>query len=755
MTRGWNHSGGRPEPNRPHPHSKTTRRDSEQDVAEKTPPAGVHPETTPTQDDETPAYTSDRSNPTTRDWGPGWANGHFEPGQILFGKYQIVRKLGQGGMGAVWLVRHTQLEIERAIKLIVAGIAFDPQMRARFRREAQAMAKFTHPNAVTVHDADARPNSPVAFIEMEYVEGESLKALLEPGVPMPLDWTGRILDQLCDVLQVAHDHGIVHRDLKPANLMLVSDRPPGQELLKVLDFGIAKILESEGSQTDEPLTQVGFLMGTPQYMSPEQVEGDPTAIDARSDIYTVGLILYELLTGFRPFEGHPHRLCADHLHTPPPRFAQRNPRVQLPPEVEALVLRCLEKDPNKRPQRVREVAEEFDRLTRPKEPPPVPETPPRTPVWTWLVPVVALVCGFAGLALSPWFRPAPPGKPPTVLKIVPSSLTIRAGDRSGKTVVVVVPESGTITPPEPPPGVTIQIDPESSTAGVKQFHITAELIAKPGSLSLPFRATTRGKTLTTKVSLQIEAPEVFLPEPRANFVPVGDGTASLVSFEGRNYPRRIARRVDDIQVDFLLIDGTRGAADAHPFYIMENKVWNALFEKWTGNSANRSLPRGQERFPATNISAQDAYEFAKWLGGPSANLPSRFEWDRAAGFYNNDGTPKQGPILRDWDENDPTQIAIRLKNPLPVGTATRDQSPFGCRDIAGNGMEWTRDWADNRTHLPVIPEHEGDRLLSLRGRSHDDLKPLLYFHELDEVGCMPPESHPAIGFRVVIELEKP
>src|SRR5204863_8142456 len=158
-----------------------------------------------------------------------------------------------------------------------------------------------------------------------------------------------------DVLHVAHDHGIVHRDLKPSNLMLVDGRPEGRELLKVLDFGIAKILGVEDPAGDAH-TLTGAFMGTPPYTAPEQADGHA---DPRSDIYSVGVILYEFLTGFRPFTGMTARLISDTIHRPPPPFSEVNPDLDVPPAVERLVLRCLAKDPKDRPQSARQLAEEF------------------------------------------------------------------------------------------------------------------------------------------------------------------------------------------------------------------------------------------------------------------------------------------------------------------------------------------------------------------------------------------------------------
>ncbi len=278
-----------------------------------------------------------------------------EPGRVLFDRYLVEKRIGQGGMGSVWLVKHLELDTHRALKLIVSYIASDPQARARFKREARVMARLSHPNAVMVHDARLAKGS--AFIEMEYVPGQSLNQVLTPGQPMPLDWTARILEQLCDVLQVAHDQGIVHRDLKPSNLMLVAGRPPGKELLKVLDFGIAKILNPDDLGPEDPCTRTGALLFTPQYGSPEQATGGK--VDTRSDLYSVGVILYELLTGHRPFSGP--EITYQHILTPPPRFAERNPNVVVPPEVEQLVLRLLAKKPDERPQSPRELLAEFQR----------------------------------------------------------------------------------------------------------------------------------------------------------------------------------------------------------------------------------------------------------------------------------------------------------------------------------------------------------------------------------------------------------
>ncbi len=333
------------------------------------PPAGDHDPgptvpLTPHPHQPPPPQTPIRTPPpgSHGSWGTIGPDGRLEPGQIVFGRYVVNGEIGRGGMGRVWLVRHLTLDADRALKTIVANIAFNSDARGRFAREARAMARFNHPNAVTVHDALLTDD--VAFIEMEYVRGKSLDKVLKRGQPMPLDWIDRILHQLCDVLQLAHDSGIVHRDLKPSNLMLVDGRAEGREFLKVLDFGIAKILGT-GEVAGDAHTLTNAVMGTPPYMSPEQAEGrSPQPLpdgraDGRTDLYAVGVILYEMLTGELPFRGSTAQKIAHTLFAPPPPLHEANPEAGVPLAIEQVVLRCLSKKPEARPQTAHDLYEAF------------------------------------------------------------------------------------------------------------------------------------------------------------------------------------------------------------------------------------------------------------------------------------------------------------------------------------------------------------------------------------------------------------
>jgi len=294
----------------------------------------------------------------------------IEKGHVIFDKYLLEEKIGEGGMGQVWRVQNVPLDREVALKLIRPEYAQNKNGWLRFEREARLMAKIEHPNVVAVY-ALGRAQS-LGYIEMEFVPGRSLEKYLKERErePVSLEWTAQFLDQLCSVLHKAHEHNdmksgkvkpIIHRDLKPSNLILVEGLPDGQNL-KVLDFGIAKMVKDEGSPE---LTGQGDFVGTPYYMSPEQILGGvgkdgQGEIDSRSDIYSVGVLLYQLLTGSLPFIGRSNmELLVAHLHSTPTPMSDANPRVKIPRQVERLVMGCLEKDPDKRPQSARELAVQF------------------------------------------------------------------------------------------------------------------------------------------------------------------------------------------------------------------------------------------------------------------------------------------------------------------------------------------------------------------------------------------------------------
>jgi serine/threonine-protein kinase len=278
-------------------------------------------------------------------------------GRVFLGRYETVRQIGEGGMGRVYLARQTDLGRQVVVKVMHDHVAADPTFRERFARETLLMARFQHPYAVTLYDASLNdPQGPC--IVMEYIRGITLDEVLRKNGRLSPGRVGRLLGQMCEVLQAAHSEGIIHRDLKPSNLMIVDADSP-YEMLKVMDFGLAKLISTGSSNHGVAVSNAEFAVGTPGYMCPEQARGED--MDNRGDLYSVGVILYELLTGRLPFAGKSTMdVLLAHATEEAPRFAHVAQGVDVPREIEAVVQRCLAKDPNDRPTTARDLAEQYE-----------------------------------------------------------------------------------------------------------------------------------------------------------------------------------------------------------------------------------------------------------------------------------------------------------------------------------------------------------------------------------------------------------
>lgn len=263
-------------------------------------------------------------------------------GQTLAGKYRIDERLSEGGMGTVYKGTHVLMDKTVAVKVLRPSLAADEKIVARFSREARAASKISHPHALSVTDFGEDQNGTV-FLVMEYLDGRTLKDIIRSEGPMPLDRVVEIVKQVGGALDAAHAQGVVHRDLKSDNIMLLSTM--NADYAQVLDFGIAKIKEREG-EYNPGLTAPDLVIGTPQYMSPEQCSQAPD-IDAHSDIYSLGIIIYEMLVGHVPFTGEsPTAIMLKHLQQPAPSVLTE--RSDLPPAVGKVVARALEKLPQDR-----------------------------------------------------------------------------------------------------------------------------------------------------------------------------------------------------------------------------------------------------------------------------------------------------------------------------------------------------------------------------------------------------------------------
>jgi serine/threonine protein kinase len=263
-------------------------------------------------------------------------------GRKLSNVYVVESRIGEGGMGAVYLAKHVHLQKSFAIKVLSDAIAEKKHAVERLKQEAMAAANIDHENIVQVVNFDRTDDGSV-FIVMELLKGESLADTIGRG-PIELHRALPIAFQICGALQAAHAHGIVHRDLKPENVFL-SDKA-GRTIVKVLDFGISKIKSADAEQVR--MTRTGQLVGTPLYMSPEQARGE-TDIDKRVDVYALGVILYEMITGAPPFEGRNYfELLWKHGNEPHPSLKERNPNVYAPDALEAVVAKALAKNKDDR-----------------------------------------------------------------------------------------------------------------------------------------------------------------------------------------------------------------------------------------------------------------------------------------------------------------------------------------------------------------------------------------------------------------------
>jgi serine/threonine protein kinase/formylglycine-generating enzyme required for sulfatase activity len=698
----------------------------------------------------------------------------IEKGRLVFGKYLLDEKLGEGGMGQVWRVENVSLQRESALKLIKQEIAQNDKGWRRFEREARLMAKITHPNAVGVHDF--RRTHSLGYIEMEYVAGASLHDFLKrrKGEPMPLDWIAQFLDQLCSVLQAAHQHvdkktgkarPIVHRDLKPSNLMLAEGKPPGQEL-KVLDFGIAKIAEDEGSPE---LTGVGEFLGTPDYMSPEQIRGGITrdgkgGIDGRSDLYSTGVLLYQLLTGKLPFPAmNKMAVLGAHLHSPPMPMKEANPGARIPPPVERLVMKCLEKDPDRRPQTARELAEQFRKAIAGFVPshekvrwriPVLPITAACVVVAGLLVvaPRVANLVGSRTAAVTP----EGPGKPPDPSNIVGPT---RAADRAP----VWVPAGFEIAEPfEPAP------DSPDEALRIRRISDHVEFYRLRTGAYLPVLYRPESDDLT---DMEGAWPRVIIRTlDKARFLRIpgkkyhrGDtrvGRPALDYQRNPCAPHWVELSGFYIQETEVTHEQIEKYLEVHPEAAENLKSWEAYYKsvrKKTNPEANA------KRYPAACIGYLAARQYARDMAG---QLPTEAQWEFAAKSCTDDflfpwgKMPARGerPKANISSPNNSGGLAF-------VGSFSEDRTDQHVLDMAGNVRELCLDAyepyssiinAGNSTDHPlrdpcvcVEPRPDNSVKFVVKGGSFQlGLLRAMAFQR-DRVAADDPTDD--IGFRIVVE----
>lgn len=414
-------------------------------------------------------------------------------GTVLAGNYEILEVLGQGGMGVVYRGKHSLMERIVAIKMLLSQLISDTNSVKRFQQESKAAARLKHPHIIDVYDFGISPAGQ-PYIVMEFLEGTPLSDLIKKEGQIGVERSIKLISQACDALDHAHKQGVVHRDLKPSNIVL-TQYDEEKDYVKVVDFGVAKLIEVGNNNEGQRLTQAGEVCGSPVYMSPEQCMGQD--LDARSDIYSMGIVLYETLTGKLPILGKTMvDTMSKHISEPPVPFNEARPDLYIPERLEWVVMKAMAKDPAQRHQTMEEFKLDLD-LAIPR---PGRSTVLRTqeqkspvesmlgfvkevPIWTWAA-AVALMLAAGGIIVhavsdknspTPNQAQTPPAKTAPAPQTAPTATTPAAATTPPATTTVAPvakttpAESETPaavkTPKQPPAPKPIKTATSRETAG--------------------------------------------------------------------------------------------------------------------------------------------------------------------------------------------------------------------------------------------------------------------------------------------------
>ncbi len=604
-------------------------------------------------------------------------------GETFAGRYTVIKLIGRGGMGSIYKVFDNTLKEEVALKLLLPQFAKDQMIVERFLNEARIARKLSHPNIIRVHDIGISGN--ILYISMEYIEGRSLREILEslpPGQRLPLRKVLLYFDQLCSALEYAHQF-TVHRDIKPENIMVTT-----QEVVKLMDFGISKLM------ADTRLTGVSVVMGTPFYMSPEQVRNSRD-VDARSDIYSCGVMLYEVLTGQVP-TGIPKpisELIKD-----------------LPPELDKIVEKCIQPDPKDRFQSATELRNALQPLkelvlsgdektiySRPTEKVKKGKLAISRRAIGWILVLLILLATSGGLLLAEQYRTR-------VQKQINSQVKVSFSVPNGTGYSV----EGYLN-------ILFQLaDKVREKAGYNPEFQTYLSYAEPLLNQIKTRILNKEQVpLELLYSCARYLTAGFCVHTDMVLIPEG-----TVTWRGKNYivPPFF------IDINEVTLDEYMKFCADHPNECPENFSSNASPETFS--------------IPVTGVSFFDALNYAI---ANQKNLPTVLQWLRAA-----QGDMKtQYPWGDNWKENS-ANVGGLISYPQPGGKFQDDKSPFGCYDMLGNVAEWTLTPSDENCNS------EKDILCPRIVMGGDFMSPP---GTLTQERCFEPDSrYPFIGFRCVKDI---
>jgi formylglycine-generating enzyme required for sulfatase activity/predicted Ser/Thr protein kinase len=601
------------------------------------------------------------------------------------GKYTISGEIGKGGMGIVYRGIDPYIGRTVAIKTVRLDILRQESGREealkRFMREAQAAGNLSHPNIVTIYDVGEHDG--LIYIAMEYIDGCSLESLLQQGREFTLEEIGQLFSQIASALDYAHDKGIIHRDIKPANILI------GRDLkVAIVDFGIARTSAST-------MTQTGMLMGTPRYMSPEQIMGKK--VDRRSDIFSLGAILYELITQRNPFEGESiTTVIYKIMHAELPPLSDFNK--QLPPGLERVVRKALARDADHRYATCGELLADLLKCSTEKgKAPTVRESglgsqqtqllnsrentvfsaPGRKRKRLFFLLAILIAVLAAAAAFILFTGPAIPGA-----EGAPSVPVHEAGKTGGGKIPAANLEERPGQMSEVPAGATQTVEQAAGKPVAKAAEAKPQAAAvKPSASSVPSAAVDR---VQSEKTLAASAPN------QKGFL------------EGVFFNETVMVQIPPSNFTVGSPPG-QGDADEHPahkvfisdFWLGKTEVTFAQFDAFC-RDLGRPLPGdegwGRSNRPVINVSWEDAENYCRWLTqktGRRFRLPSEAEWEKAA----RDKYP--------WGWGAPAPSLVNMKGSgdgfaftAPVGSFPAGASPYGILDMAGNVWEWTADWFD-------------------------------------------------------------
>ncbi len=577
-------------------------------------------------------------------------------------RYRITEKIGEGGMGKVYKAQHIHMDVSVAIKILHTHLASDQNTLSRFRREARAAAQIVHPNAVRVIDFGVERETGTAYLVMEFLEGCDLRQRLKQSPVMDFEEAVNVFRQACAGVHAAHLKGIIHRDLKPDNVWLLRAEEK-QESVKVLDFGIAKLrmLKEDASMA---VTQAGMVIGTPHYMSPEQCRGEE--LDPRADIYSLGVIFFEMITGDVPFQSQtPLGIVHKHIFEPPPDPRQR--RSDLPEQVAMVLLRSLSKEKEGRQSTAIELASEIEQAFYSAG------FQFRLGAYTMQFSSAQMTSGIpSDTSFSP---PSMPGQRiggPVSTSVDTLNKQLKGTSPMSSSVKGTL--FGSASERATPVSGLFQLKDEQGRISKTKISLIGGMFIVLALIGVWFVVLKPKRAPVANTNSSIVNP----PLP-----PAPEAPRDMILIRGGSFTMGNNNSTDEAEKPEQMVT-------VKSFYIDKYEVTNQQYYEFI--RATRYKPpshwttgkfeEGRESYPVVNVDWNDAKKYAEWA---EKRLPTEEEWEYAA--RGDDG--RLYPWGKQFSNFNANTRESGKGDVTPVGSFPSGQSPFGVLDMSGNALEWT------------------------------------------------------------------